>query len=67
MMSLVRIHEDHSIMSFSMSKDGRLALLNIATQVEFSYSEPNGSFLYILLEMIYSCYSFQGCSSMGFT
>jgi WD40 repeat protein len=26
------IHEDHPIMSFTVSKDGRLALLNIATQ-----------------------------------
>ncbi|CAF3497961.1 unnamed protein product [Adineta steineri] len=26
------IHEDHPIMSFTISKDGRLALLNIATQ-----------------------------------
>ncbi|CAF0774903.1 unnamed protein product [Didymodactylos carnosus] len=26
------IHEDHPIMSFAVSKDGRLALLNIATQ-----------------------------------
>ncbi len=30
---LFRIHEDHPIMSFAISKDGRLALLNIATQV----------------------------------
>jgi len=29
---LFRIHEDHPIMSFTVSKDGRLALLNIATQ-----------------------------------
>lgn len=30
---LFSIHEDHPIMSFTVSKDGRLALLNIATQV----------------------------------
>ena len=28
-----RIQEDHSIMSFSVSDDGRHALLNIASQV----------------------------------
>ncbi len=28
------IHEDHPIMSFTVSKDGRVALLNIATQVK---------------------------------
>ena len=28
------IHEDHPIMSFTVSKDGRLGLLNIATQVQ---------------------------------
>ena len=31
---LFSIHEDHPIMSFTVSKDGRLALLNIATQVK---------------------------------
>jgi len=30
---LFSIHEDHPIMSFTISKDNRLALLNIATQV----------------------------------
>ena len=30
---LSRIHEDHPIMSFTVSKDSRMALLNIATQV----------------------------------
>ena len=34
---LFRIHEDHPIMSFTISKDGRLALLNIATQVRIYY------------------------------
>jgi hypothetical protein len=51
-----RIHEDHPIMSFTVSKDGRLALLNIATQVNIN-------------EVLFNrlmCF-FKGCSSMGFT
>lgn len=28
-----RVQEDHPIMSFTISKTGRLALLNVATQV----------------------------------
>ncbi len=36
-----RIHEDHPIMSFTVSKDGRLALLNIATQVGKKKTEEN--------------------------
>ena len=32
-LSEFRIHEDHPIMSFTISRDGRFALLNIATQV----------------------------------
>jgi hypothetical protein len=28
-----RVQEDHPIMSFTISKNGRLALLNVATQV----------------------------------
>lgn len=30
---LYRVQEDHPIMSFTVSKNGRLALLNVATQV----------------------------------
>lgn len=31
-----RVQEDHPIMSFTVSKNGRLALLNVATQVSCS-------------------------------
>lgn len=30
------VQEDHPIMSFTVSKNGRLALLNVATQVSLS-------------------------------
>lgn len=30
-----RVQEDHPIMSFTISKNGRLALLNVATQVSW--------------------------------
>lgn len=32
---LFRVQEDHPIMSFTISKNGRLALLNVATQVSW--------------------------------
>jgi hypothetical protein len=53
---MFRIHEDHPIMSFTVSKDGRLALLNIATQVKNSNKFKNE---FLTFEI--------GCSSMGFT
>lgn len=32
-----RVQEDHPIMSFTVSKNGRLALLNVATQVSLCF------------------------------
>lgn len=50
-----RVQEDHPIMSFTVSKNGRLALLNVATQVS-SWLLPDILY-HIVFHLDLSCFS----------
>lgn len=68
---LYRVQEDHPIMSFTVSKNGRLALLNVATQV--SWTPPLSIYLCLkqidalLLETLCSTFQELVCSSTTFS